>query len=314
MKSFAMIFPGQGSQSIGMLSGLADRFPVIPETFEHADQVLGLQLSVVVASGPKEMLDATEFTQPAMLTADVAMWRAWQVSSGGRPTAVAGHSLGELAALVAADVLSFADALRLSKIRAVAMQDAVAEGDGAMAVIIGLDNTAVETLCADCAEDAVLAAVNYNAPGQVVIAGHSAAVQRAIAQAKRDGARLATILPVSVPSHCELMRPAAERFEAALAEVQFGEPSLPIIQNVSGTQETDPDVLRANLVAQLYSPVRWVRSVRAMQDLGVSHLLECGPGKVLTGLTRRIDPALTGLPLDGDGALDNALKALEDDE
>lgn len=312
MTSFAMIFPGQGSQSVGMLADLQDRYPVVQETFEYADAILGQELSIVVAHGPSELLDSTEYTQPAMLTADVAVWRAWQAAATPAPDVVAGHSLGELAALVAADVVGFEDALRLSRVRARAMQDAVSEVAGAMAAIVGLDNAAVEAVCEQCADGAVLEPVNYNAPGQVVIAGEASAVERAIVQAKADGARMAVKLPVSVPSHCALMHPAAETFAEALSDVTFSPASRPVVQNVTGRAETEPDALRANLIAQLHSPVRWVTAVQTMQASGVSHLLECGPGKVLTGLTRRIDRSLTGLTLGRVGAIDEAKTALED--
>ena len=296
MMKFAFLFPGQGSQSIAMMQGLAD-LPVVRDTFAEASDVLNQNLWAMVSDGPLEALNATVNTQPVMLTAGVATYRAWLAQGGRTPEVMAGHSLGEYTALVAAGALSFADALSLVRIRALAMQDAVAEGVGAMAAILGLDDDTVRAVCAIAAEGEVLAAVNYNSPGQVVIAGNRAAVERGMVLAKEKGAKRALALPVSVPSHCALMHPAAEKFSAALSAIQISAPQVPVLHNADVTSYQHADQIRDVLARQLYSPVRWVETVRVMANDGVTLAAECGPGKVLTGLTKRIDDRVAATAL-----------------
>lgn len=296
MMKFAFLFPGQGSQSIAMMQGLAD-LPVVRDTFAEASDVLNQNLWAMVSDGPLEALNATVNTQPVMLTAGVATYRAWLAQGGRTPEVMAGHSLGEYTALVAAGALSFADALPLVRIRALAMQDAVAEGEGAMAAILGLDDDTVRAVCAIAAEGEVLAAVNYNSPGQVVIAGNKAAVERGMVLAKEKGAKRALALPVSVPSHCALMHPAAEKLSAALSSIQITAPQVPVLHNADVTSYQHADQIRDVLTRQLYSPVRWVETVRAMANDGVTLAAECGPGKVLTGLTKRIDDRVAATAL-----------------
>jgi [acyl-carrier-protein] S-malonyltransferase len=305
----AVFFPGQGSQSVGMLDALAASYPIVQQTFEEASDALGRDLWALVSLGPKEALDRTETTQPAMLAAGTAVWRVWQ-QAGGRPAALmAGHSLGEYAALVAAGALSFADGIRLAADRARFMQEAVLAGEGAMAALLGLGDAQVLTLCAEQARGEVLAAVNFNSPGQVVIAGSAGAVARAIEAAKGVGAKRALLLPVSVPSHCDLMRPAGERLAERLADVALAMPSVPVIHNVSVAAADSVDALRDLLVRQLYSPVRWVETVQAVAAQGIVTALECGPGKVLAGLCKRIADEMTTLPVFDPKTLDTALEA-----
>lgn len=296
MMKFAFLFPGQGSQSIAMMQGLAD-LSVVRDTFAEASDILNQNLWAMVSDGPLEALNATVNTQPVMLTAGVATYRAWLAQGGRTPEVMAGHSLGEYTALVAAGALSFADALPLVRIRALAMQDAVAEGVGAMAAILGLDDDTVRAVCAIAAEGEVLAAVNYNSPGQVVIAGNRAAVERGMVLAKEKGAKRALALPVSVPSHCALMHPAAEKLSAALSAIQISAPQVPVLHNADVTSYQHADQIRDVLARQLYSPVRWVETVRAMANDGVTLAAECGPGKVLTGLTKRIDDRVAATAL-----------------
>lgn len=288
MKS-AFLFPGQGSQSLGMMKGFADNASV-RQTFAEASEVLGVDLWAMCAEdGDKAAIDATINTQPLMLTAGLATFRAWRAAGGAVPAFAAGHSLGEYTALTAAGALGFADALRLVRLRAQAMQEAVPEGRGAMAAILGLDDDVIAAACAEAAAGDVVEAVNFNSPGQVVIAGSKEAVERAIEILKAKGAKRALPLPVSVPSHCALMKPAAERLAAALAAVHVGAPEFPVVHNADVSSHTDPAAIREALVRQLYSPVRWVESVRALRAQGVERLVECGPGKVLAGLVKRID-------------------------
>lgn len=296
MMKFAFLFPGQGSQSIAMMQGLAD-LSVVRDTFAEASDILNQNLWAMVSDGPLEALNATVNTQPVMLTAGVATYRAWLAQGGRTPEVMAGHSLGEYTALVAAGALSFADALPLVRIRALAMQDAVAEGVGAMAAILGLDDDTVRAVCAIAAEGEVLAAVNYNSPGQVVIAGNRAAVERGMVLAKEKGAKRALALPVSVPSHCALMHPAAEKLSAALSAIQISAPQVPVLHNADVTSYQHADQIRDVLARQLYSPVRWVETVRVMANDGVTLAAECGPGKVLTGLTKRIDDRVAATAL-----------------
>ncbi len=288
---FGLVFPGQGSQSLDMMNGFAD-VSVVRATFEEASEVLAQDLWRLVSSGPVEELNNTLNTQVAMLTADIAIFRAWRESSDAVPGVAAGHSLGEYSALVAAQAIAFSDALTLVRFRAQAMQDAVAVGAGAMAAILGLEDAAVVALCAEASQGEVLEAVNFNSPGQVVIAGTTAAVERGIALAKTKGAKRAILLPVSVPSHCALMRPAAERLAYYLESVPVVKPVFPVIQNADVSAFEDPASIKTGLAKQLFHPVRWVESVKAMASSGVNALVECGPGKVLQGLNKRIAPEI----------------------
>lgn len=290
--TWAAVFPGQGSQSTGMLTDLGDDHAVVRDTFQEASDCLDADLWSLCQHGPVEQLNQTEWTQPVMLAAGVATWRLLTQQTDARPAAVAGHSLGEYSALVAAGVLRFPDAVRLVAERARAMQAAVPEGEGAMAAILGLDDAAVKQLCADHAGGEVLEAVNLNAPGQVVIAGSTAAVDRAVGAAKDAGAKRALKLPVSVPSHCALMRPAAERLQSALDATTFGAPEVPVWQNVTAAPADTAEAIKANLAAQLFRPVRWVETIQGLCGQGVSVQVECGPGRVLTGLAKRIDRSL----------------------
>ncbi|WP_275288934.1 ACP S-malonyltransferase [Halomonas elongata] len=304
----ALIFPGQGSQQIGMLRELAERYSVVGTTFEEASDALGYDLWQVVQEGPAEALNATARTQPALLTASVSIWRVWQELEGPRPAAMAGHSLGEYSAMVCAGALPFAEGVRLVKLRGEAMQDAVPMGEGAMAAVLGLDDEAVEAACAKAAEGDVVAAVNYNAPGQVVIAGSKAAVDRAISACQEAGAKRAMPLPVSVPSHCDLMRPAADRLAEAMASIEFRAPRYTVIQNVDAEAHADVETLRTRLIEQLYQPVRWTSCVEALSGLGAEVFVECGPGKVLTGLNKRIARGSRGLSVNDPDSLATALE------
>ncbi len=286
--SLAFVFPGQGSQSVGMLSDLAEAAPVVGECFSEASEVLGYDLWELTQNGPAEELNRTEKTQPAMLTAGVSVWRAWQDRGGPRPAMMAGHSLGEITALVCADSIGFRDAVDLVRFRGEAMQAAVPEGEGGMAAIIGSDDDQVTALCEFAGEDQVLEAVNFNAPGQVVIAGHKSAIERAVAAAGQYGARRAMLLPVSVPAHSALMQPAGEKLRAKLAAIEVRRTTLPVY-NVDITSHGTPEEIRDAVVRQLSSPVQWVQIVRAILAAGADHIVECGPGKVLAGLNRRID-------------------------
>ncbi|MDA8225330.1 MAG: ACP S-malonyltransferase [Betaproteobacteria bacterium] len=285
---FALVFPGQGSQTPGMMQGVAE-LAGVRETFDEATEVLGQDLWQMVEQGSQDTLNLTVNTQPVMLAAGVATWRAWRAMGGPLPAMMAGHSLGEYTALVAAGALEFADALRLVRLRAQLMQDAVPEGTGAMAAILGMDDDAVRGVCRDAAEDLVLEAVNYNADGQVVIAGNRLAVERAMLLAKERGAKRAVLLPVSVPSHCALMQPAARVLADELEKVGIAVPIVPVLHNADVAVYGDAAAIRDALSRQLYSPVRWVETVRAMGDAGIRLAGECGPGKVLAGLARRID-------------------------
>ncbi|KAB7705131.1 MAG: ACP S-malonyltransferase [Plesiomonas shigelloides] len=307
MTTFAMVFPGQGSQSVGMLADLAQQFPIVEQTFAEASAVLGYDLWALVQQGPAEELNKTWQTQPALLTASVAIWRVWQEKNGAMPVVMAGHSLGEYSALVCAGVMDFKDAVRLVELRGKLMQEAVPEGTGAMAAIIGLDNDSIAKACAESAEGQVVAPVNFNSPGQVVIAGNKEAVERAGAACKAAGAKRALPLPVSVPSHCALMKPAADKLAVALQEITFNAPRIPVINNVDVAAESDADAIRSALVRQLYSPVRWTETVESMSAQGVAHLLEMGPGKVLTGLTKRIVDSMTAVAVNDVASLTAAL-------
>ncbi len=289
--SLAFVFPGQGSQSVGMMAGF-ESLPAVRRTFEEASGALGSDLWTLVSNGPDEELNKTVNTQPAMLTAGVALFRAWQELGGAEPTLLAGHSLGEYSALVAAGVLELAGAVPLVRFRAQAMQEAVPEGQGAIAAILGLEDEVVRAVCLEAATAGLAEAANFNSPGQVVIAGEAAGVQRAIELAKARGAKRAVLLPMSVPSHCSLMRPAAERLSERLAQMSLRPPKVRVINNADVAAEEAPERIRSALVRQLYSPVRWVESVTALARAGVQEVVECGPGGVLSTLCRRIAPDL----------------------
>ncbi|MBY5991075.1 ACP S-malonyltransferase [Ferrimonas balearica] len=303
----AFVFPGQGSQAVGMLAELAADYPVIQATFAEASEALGFDLWQMVQEGPVEALNSTENTQPALLTASVAIWRAYCEAGGAAPALMAGHSLGEYSALVCAGALKFDDAVKLVALRGRAMQAAVPAGTGAMAAIIGLDDDAIAKACAGAAQGEVVSPVNFNSPGQVVIAGHKDAVARAGEACKAAGAKRALPLPVSVPSHCELMKPAAEKLAEALAQIEVSAPSIPVINNVDVVAADSAEAIKDALVRQLYCPVRWTETVNAMADQGIEHLVECGPGKVLTGLTKRINKALSGAAVNTPADLQAAL-------
>lgn len=286
---FAFVFPGQGSQSVGMLQALAQSEPLVEQTFAEASEVLGYDLWQLCQNGPEEQLGSTDRTQPAMLTAGVATWRVWRKHGGGLPVAMAGHSLGEYTALVCAGVLDFATAVSLVKFRGEAMQNAVPAGQGAMAAILGLDDAEVEAACRETAQGEIVQAANFNSPGQVVIAGQASAVERAIEVLKAKGAKRAIKLPVSVPSHTTLMRPAAEQLERRLAALELKQSDVPNIYTVDVRKHGDAQSIRRALVEQLVSPVRWTQTIQAMLTSGVRVIVECGPGRVLTGLNRRIE-------------------------
>ncbi|MEV4856150.1 ACP S-malonyltransferase [Pantoea agglomerans] len=307
MTQFAFVFPGQGSQTVGMLTELAATYPLVEETFREASDALGYDLWQLVSQGPAEELNKTWQTQPALLAASVAIYRVWQQQGGEQPALMAGHSLGEYSALVCAGVLNFADAVKLVELRGKLMQEAVPEGTGAMQAIIGLDDAAIRKACEESAQGQVVSPVNFNSPGQVVIAGNKEAVERAGAACKAAGAKRALPLPVSVPSHCALMKPAADKLAVALESITFNAPAVPVINNVDVKAEIDAAAIRHALVRQLYSPVRWTESVEAMAAQGVTQLLEMGPGKVLTGLTKRIIDSLTAAAVNDTASLTAAL-------
>jgi [acyl-carrier-protein] S-malonyltransferase len=304
----AMVFPGQGSQAVGMLAGYAEH-PLVRDTFVEASQVLGQDLWALVDNGPSEALNETVNTQPVMLTADVAVYRAWRAAGGAEASLMAGHSLGEYAALVAAGAIAFADALPLVRFRAQAMQQAVPQGVGAMAAIMGLDDEGVVAACAEAAQMQSVEAVNFNAPGQVVIAGHKEAVERAIAAAKARGAKRGLLLPVSAPFHSKLLQPAAEKLAAYLAEVPVRVANVAVLHNVDVARAATPEAVRAALARQAASPVRWVETIQAFVAQGVTHIVESGPGAVLTGLARRIAPGVEVFPLNDANAIAAAIVA-----
>ena len=287
--TLAFVFPGQGSQSTGMLDALASEYAQVEATFHAASEVLDYDLWDIVQNGPVEQLNSTDITQPAMLATGVAVWRVWQSKDGAQPVVLAGHSLGEYTALVCGGSLAFEDALKLVAERGRLMQEAVPAGMGAMAAVLGLDDDAVRAACAEAAAGEVVEAVNFNSPGQVVVAGQKAAVERVVDLAKAKGAKRALLLPVSVPSHCALMQPAADKLATVLKNVAIQAPQIPVINNVDVAKPTEPDAIRSALVRQLHSPVRWVETVQKMAADGVDRLIECGPGKVLVGLNKRIE-------------------------
>jgi [acyl-carrier-protein] S-malonyltransferase len=303
----AMIFPGQGSQSVAMLAGY-EGLPEIRETRSLAKEALGADFLRLLDEGPAEQLNLTVNTQPAMVTAGYAVYRAWRALGGPAPAMVAGHSLGEYTALVAARAIEFGDCLPLVRFRAQAMQEAVPAGQGAMAAILGLDDAAARAACAEAGGE--VQAVNFNAPGQVVIAGEKAAVERAIEKCKARGAKRAMVLPVSAPFHSTLMRPAAQRLKGYLEKVDVASPQCDVVNNVDVKIEKDPRRIRDALVRQAASPVRWVETIQAMAAAGATHIVECGPGKVLAGMTRRIAPAVESFTLSDRAAVENALGAL----
>lgn len=306
--AFAFLFPGQGSQSLNMMDGFAA--PIVKETFDEASEALGEDLWAMLKADSAEAINQTINTQPLMLAAGVATYRAWLAAGGATPTHFAGHSLGEYSALVAADALDFDDAVRLVRLRAEAMQSAVPAGEGAMAAVLGLDDAEIVLACAEAAAGDVVSAVNFNAPGQVVIAGSKAAVDRAIAACKARGAKRAMPLPVSVPSHCALMRPAADKLAEALVGISVNVPLVPVIHNADVASYTDPAAIRDALVRQLYSPVRWTETIRLLAAQGVLHQAECGPGKVLAGLNKRIEASVVSFALTNDVALETTLDTL----
>jgi [acyl-carrier-protein] S-malonyltransferase len=305
--ALAFVFPGQGSQSVGMLAELAANFPVVKDTFAEASDALKQDLWRIVREGPEDLLNQTHITQPAMLAAGVATWRVWLARGGKSPALMAGHSLGEYTALVCAEAIDFARAVELVSLRGKFMQDAVPAGQGAMAAILGLDDARVVAACEQSAQGEIVAAVNFNSPGQAVIAGQTAAVNRAMEACKTAGAKRAVLLPVSVPSHCALMKPAAEKLAQRLRDVSVRTPKVPVINNVDVAQPGAPDAIRDALVRQLYSPVRWVETIQKMSAGGVTKLVECGPGKVLIGLNKRIVKEMATHALTDVASLDAAL-------
>ena len=307
MSQLALLFPGQGSQSVGMLAELAAKHHQVQETFDQAGQVLGIDLWHLIQDGPVETLNQTELTQPAMLAGGVAVWRVWQALGGTQPAILAGHSLGEYSALVAAGSLRFEDAVQVVSERGRLMQQAVPVGDGAMAAVLGLDDDVVAAICRESAEGQVVAPANYNSPGQIVIAGDATAVERAMHKCRDAGAKRAMILPVSVPSHSPLMRAAANALAGVLSGVEITAPQIPVVHNVDVESHEQPEAIRKALVAQLYSPVRWTETIQALIGRGMNAMAECGPGRVLSGLGRRINRAAVWLPLEQPDLIEKAI-------
>lgn len=305
--SLAFIFPGQGSQKIGMLADLAAQYPLIQATFSEATDALGYDLWELVQAGCQEDINLTERTQPILLTASVALWRVWQARQGPLPAQMAGHSLGEWSALVCAGALSFTDAVKLVRMRGAFMQDAVAPGEGAMAAIIGLDDERVRAVCSEAAAGGVVSPVNYNAPGQVVIAGEASAVAKAVEALKAAGAKRAMPLPVSAPFHTSLMEPAAEHLASHIRATEFRKPQVPVIHNLHARSENDPDSIKQVLIEQIYNPVLWVDCMKALVAGGATRVVECGPGKVLAGMAKRIDRSVDACTLDDVDSLESAL-------
>ncbi|WP_063659295.1 ACP S-malonyltransferase [Aliivibrio fischeri] len=306
MSNFAIVFPGQGSQAVGMLAELGEQHEVVTQTFAEASDALGYDLWSLVQNGPAEDLNQTFRTQPALLATSVALWRVWQEQGLAQPSVLAGHSLGEYSALVCAGVIDFKEAIKLVELRGQLMQEAVPAGVGAMYAIIGLDNESIAKACEEAAQGEVVSPVNFNSPGQVVIAGNKDAVERAGALCKEAGAKRALPLPVSVPSHCALMKPAADKLAVALENIEFNTLTLPVINNVDVIAETDPAKIKDALVRQLYGPVRWTEVVEKMAEQGVETLYEVGPGKVLTGLTKRIVKSLSAAAVNDAASLEAA--------
>lgn len=310
MTNFAFVFPGQGSQAVGMLDGFADN-KIVRDTVAEASEVLGFDIWQMIADGPKEILDLTTNTQPLLLASSVAFYRAWLAAGGKPPSLVAGHSLGEFSALVVAGVIDFKDAVKLVRFRAEAMQEAVPVGQGGMAAIMGLPNEDVVAACAEAAQGEVVEAVNFNAPSQVVIAGHQAAVARACDIAKAKGAKRALVLPVSAPFHSSLLKPASDRLRDYLAKLTFSAPQIPLINNVDVAIINDPEAIKDALVRQASSPVRWVDTINKMPGMGITQTIECGPCKVLAGWSRRINESLTGDAIVDQASLDKMLELLK---
>lgn len=307
----AFVFPGQGSQKIGMLANVAAKYPLIEETFAQASEALGYDMWQLVQEGEQADINLTEKTQPILLAASVALWRLWLQQGGAKPSLMAGHSLGEFTALVCAGSLDFADAVRLVRARGQFMQTAVPVGVGAMAAIIGLDDEVINSICVEASQGECVQAVNYNSPGQVVIAGKVSAVDRAIEKLKEAGAKRALPLPVSAPFHTDLMRPAGEKLQQELASITILQPEIPVVHNVHAKAESDVERIRDLLVQQIYSPVKWVSCVEAMVSKGIDTTVECGPGKVLSGLNKRIDKSLSCMAIEEEQAFLDALAALK---
>ncbi len=308
--ALAFVFPGQGSQSVGMLADLANDYSVVKDTFDAASNALGYDLWDVVQQGPEDKLNQTDVTQPAMLSAGVATWRIWQEKNGMQPAVMAGHSLGEYTALVCAGSLAFEDAVTLVADRGRFMQEAVPVGEGAMAAILGLEDDVVEQACKQAVDGDVVQAVNFNSPGQVVIAGNARAVERAMENAKQAGAKRAVMLPVSAPSHCQLMEPAAHYLAERLQKVEMKVPTIDVINNVDVQIEADPDAIKDALVRQLCNPVQWVKTIQRMSANGIVTLVECGPGKVLAGLNKRIDKKMAMYAIYSNATIEQALAAI----
>lgn len=308
--AFAMVFPGQGSQSVDMMSAYGDEL-IVRQTFDEASAALGEDLWGMVKAGPSEVLAMTINTQPLMLAAGIAIWRVWCARGGGRPSFLAGHSLGEYAALVAAEALRFSDAIPLVRFRAAAMQDAVPSGAGAMAAVLGLDDGKIRDACVESSQGECVEPVNFNAKGQTVIAGHKAAVERATEACKAYGAKRALLLPVSAPFHSALMRPAGDRLAQRLRDIDIHPPKISVINNVDVAAETDAERIRAALVRQAYSPVRWVETMRRFGEMGVTTVVECGPGKVLAGLTKRCVDGVGSVALSDAAAIEANVNTLE---
>jgi [acyl-carrier-protein] S-malonyltransferase len=310
-KQLAFVFPGQGSQKVGMLSELGTEYAIVKACFDEASEALGYDMWDMVQNGEQETLNLTENTQPVLLTSSVAVWRLWCQQGGMTPSVMAGHSLGEFSSLVCAGALDFGDAVRLVRARGQAMQTAVPVGVGAMAAVMGLQDAEIETICGDLSGEEVVEAVNYNSPGQVVIAGHAGAVEKAIAALKEAGAKRAMLLPVSAPFHTSLMRPAGEKLQEELDAISVSTPSIPVVHNVHAQTESDPEKIKALLVEQIYSAVKWVSCVETMVAQGVENTLECGPGKVLSGLNKRIHKSLNCPNIDSPETLAAALEAIK---
>ncbi len=305
--NLAFVFPGQGSQKIGMMSDMFSAYPLIKSVFDDASSVLDCDLWDIVTNGPDDKINSTDITQPVMLAAGVATWKVWQDNNGMVPVVMAGHSLGEYTALVCAGVIDFKQAIKLVSARGRYMQQAVPTGTGAMAAILGLDDDAVRAVCSESSTKGIVEAVNFNSPGQVVIAGETLAVESAAELAKTSGAKRAVMLPVSVPSHCQLMKPAAEKLSADLKNVEFNQPNIPVINNVDVETPDSSDDIKQALIKQLYQPVRWVEVIQSMAAQGVDTIAECGPGKVLWGLNKRIDKSLTHIALNTSDSLQSQL-------
>jgi [acyl-carrier-protein] S-malonyltransferase len=306
-QNLAFVFPGQGSQKIGMLADLAVQYPIVTQTFAEASQVLGYDLWDLVQNGAQQDINLTERTQPLLLTASVAVWRVWKELGGAQPALVSGHSLGEWSALVCAGVIAFTDAVKLVQQRGKFMQDAVPAGQGAMFAIIGLDDALIIAACKKAEQGEVVSAVNFNSPGQVVIAGTAAAVERAGVLCKEAGAKRALPLPVSAPFHTSLMRPAADRLAKQIAATEFKAPQIPVVHNVTAQTESNPEKIKTLMIEQIYNAVRWVECVNTMSAAGITTMIECGPGKVLSGLNKRINSELTTLSIEKSEEVDSVL-------